>query len=97
MSPSFHCVSGVSNKHNLGKLYFDERENVKKKKNQPDLLSALISKLKREESLCLTYFTCSFKEQQKWQTHLNVFRLPAFTISGISGKENNLNSLDNVF
>lgn len=32
MSPSFQCVSGVSNKYNLGKLYFDEREKVKKKK-----------------------------------------------------------------
>lgn len=33
MSPAFQCASGVSNKHNLGKLYFDEKEKVKKKKN----------------------------------------------------------------
>lgn len=45
MSPSFQCVSGVSNKYNLGKLYFDEREKVKKKNKTPDLLSALMSKL----------------------------------------------------
>lgn len=42
------------------------------------------------------YFTCSFKEQKR-QTHLKVFRLPAFKMSGISGKENNLYLLGNVF
>lgn len=59
------------------------------KKKIPDFLSAVMSRLKREESFSLMYFTYSFKEQYKGQTHLKVFRLPAFTISGMSGKENN--------